>query len=443
MRKLLTGVAFWVACAPVALAAEVTDFTLENGLQVVVIEDHRAPVAVQMLWYRIGAADEPPGHSGIAHFFEHLMFKATDDLAAGEFSATVQAQGGNDNAFTSWDYTAYFQRVAADRLDLMMKLEADRMVDLQLTDEAVATERNVILEERNQRVDSDPGSLFSEQARAAQFLNHPYGIPVIGWRHEIEALDRADAEAFYRTYYAPNNAILIVAGDVEPEAVRAMAETHYGPLEPTVDLPTRARPSEPPQLAERRLSMSDPRVSEPYMMRTYLAPNRESGNQKEAAALLYLAELLGGSGTTSLFARGLQFDDPKAVYSYAFYDGTALDSGTFGLGLMPLPGVKPEEAEAAMDKIIADFLAAGPDPVAFERIKTQLRAAEIYARDDVEGLARRYGEALATGLTLKDIEDWPAVLQSVTPDDVIEAARKVLDRRNAVTGWLLTEEGAQ
>lgn len=180
MRKLLTGVAFWVACAPVALAAEVTDFTLENGLQVVVIEDHRAPVAVQMLWYRIGAADEPPGHSGIAHFFEHLMFKATDDLAAGEFSATVQAQGGNDNAFTSWDYTAYYERVAADRLDLMMQLEAERMRDLQLTDEAVTTERNVILEERNQRVDSDPGSLFSEQARAAQFLNHPYGIPVIG-----------------------------------------------------------------------------------------------------------------------------------------------------------------------------------------------------------------------------------------------------------------------
>ena len=171
MRKLLTGVAFWVACAPVALAAEVTDFTLENGLQVVVIEDHRAPVAVQMLWYRIGAADEPPGHSGIAHFFEHLMFKATDDLAAGEFSATVQAQGGNDNAFTSWDYTAYYERVAADRLDLMMQLEAERMRDLQLTDEAVATERNVILEERNQRVDSDPGSLFSEQARAAQFLD--------------------------------------------------------------------------------------------------------------------------------------------------------------------------------------------------------------------------------------------------------------------------------
>ncbi|MFN7052283.1 MAG: M16 family metallopeptidase, partial [Gemmobacter sp.] len=223
-----------ITAGAVAVQAEtVTDFTLDNGLQVVVIEDHRAPVAVQMLWYRTGAADEAPGQSGIAHFFEHLMFKATDDLAAGEFSQIVAAQGGEDNAFTSWDYTAYFQRVAADRLDLMMQIEADRMRDLILTDDVVATERNVILEERNQRTDSDPGSLFSEQLRAAQYLNHPYAIPIIGWRHEIEGLDRAEAEAFYRTYYAPNNAVLVVAGDVTPDAVRAMAEKHYGPIAPT------------------------------------------------------------------------------------------------------------------------------------------------------------------------------------------------------------------
>lgn len=443
MRKILMGTALWLLAAPAALAQTVTDFRLDNGLDVVVIEDHRAPVAVQMMWYRIGAADEPPGHSGIAHFFEHLMFKATDDLAAGEFSDTVEAQGGSDNAFTSWDYTAYYQRVAADRLDLMMKLEAERMRDLQLTDEVVATERNVILEERNQRTDSDPGSLFSEQTRAAQYLNHPYGIPVIGWRHEIEQLNRADAEAFYKTYYAPNNAVLIVAGDVRPDDVRKMAEAHYGPLKPTPDIPPRLRPQEPPQLAERRLEMRDARVSEPFMMRNYLAPHRESGNQKEAAALVYLAELLGGSGTTSLLAKKLQFEDPKAVYSYAFYDGTALDSGSFGFGLAPLPGVTPQEAEAAMDQVVADFMAAGPDPAAFARIKTQLGASEIYAQDNVEALARRYGEALSVGLTVEDIKAWPEVLQSVTPDDVMEAARKVLDRRAAVTGWLLPEENDQ
>ena len=443
MRKLLSGVVFLAALPMAGMADPVTEFTLENGLQVVVIEDHRAPVAVQMLWYRIGAADEPAGHSGIAHFFEHLMFKATDDLAPGEFSDVVEAQGGSDNAFTSWDYTAYYQRVAADRLGLMMQNEADRMRDLRLTDDVVATERNVILEERNQRIDSDPGSLFSEQTRAAQFLNHPYGIPIIGWRHEIEGLTRADAEAFYRTFYAPNNATLVVAGDVTADQVRALAQTHYGPIAPTADLPPRARPSEPPQLAERRLTMRDARVSQPYMMRSYLAPKRDSGNQKQAAALLYLAELLGGSGTTSLFAKQLQFADPTAVYSYAAYDGTALDSGLFMLGLVPLPDVAPEKAEAAMDKVIDDFLKSGPDPAAFERIRTQLGAAEIYGRDDVQGLAQRYGEALSVGLTVQDVQDWPRVLQEVTPDDVMQAARLVLDRRHAVTGWLLTEEAAQ
>lgn len=443
MRKLLSGVAFLAILPLAGLADPVTEFTLDNGLHVVVIEDHRAPVAVQMLWYRVGAADETPGHSGIAHFFEHLMFKATDDLAPGEFSDVVEAQGGSDNAFTSWDYTAYFQRVAADRLGLMMQNEADRMRDLQLTDDVVATERNVILEERNQRVDSDPGSLFSEQTRAAQYLNHPYGLPIIGWRHEIEGLTRADAEAFYRTFYAPNNATLVVAGDVTPDQVRALAQTHYGPVAPTADLPPRIRPVEPPQLAERRLTMRDARVSQPTMMRSYLAPKRDSGNQKQAAALVYLAELLGGSGTTSLFARQLQFADPTAVYSYAAYDGTALDSGSFILGLMPLPDVPPEKAEAAMDKVIDDFLKSGPDPAAFARIRTQLGAAEIYARDDVQGQAQRYGEALSVGLTVQDVQDWPRVLQEVTPDDVMQAARQVLDRRRAVTGWLLTEEPAQ
>ncbi|MFN4170107.1 MAG: M16 family metallopeptidase, partial [Pseudorhodobacter sp.] len=285
-----------------ASAADVTRFTLPNGLEAVVIEDHRAPVVVHMMWYRTGAADEPPGKSGIAHFLEHLMFKGTENMAPGEFSATVEAQGGDDNAFTSWDYTAYFQRVAADRLDLMMRMEADRMRGLILSEQDVETERGVILEERSQRTDSDPGSLFGEQRRAALYLNHPYAIPIIGWRHEIEALGREDALEFYRTFYAPNNAILIVAGDVTPDEVRALAETHYGPIEPTPDLPPRVRPAEPPHLSERRLSMADPRVAQPYAIRTYLAPQRRAGEQAEAAALTVLAEILGGNSTTSVLA---------------------------------------------------------------------------------------------------------------------------------------------
>ena len=423
-------------------ADDVTQFTLENGLEVVVIEDHRAPAVTQMIWYRTGAADEVPGKSGIAHFLEHLMFKGTDDLANGEFSDTVEAQGGDDNAFTSWDYTAYFQRVASDRLGLMMQMEADRMRDLQMTVDDVTTERAVILEERSQRTDSDPGALLSEQMRAAQFMNHHYGIPIIGWRHEMEGLTQTDALDFYHRYYAPNNAILVIAGDVTPDAVRALAEQHYGPRTPSAGIAPRMRPSEPPQLAERRITLTDPRVSDAYVSRTYLAPERDSGDQKQAAALTILAELLGGSGTTSVFARKLTFDTQTAVYASASYNGTSVDIGTFGLYIIPLPGISLGDAEAAMDKVIADFLNDGVDAKALARIKTQIRAADIYGRDNVDGLARRYGEALAVGLTVQDVQDWPGVLQSVTAEDVIAAARAVFDRRRAVTGWLMPEEAA-
>lgn len=300
LRFIGLGLAAALSWTGQAMADAVSTFTLDNGLEVVVIEDHRAPVVVHMVWYRIGAADESAGHSGIAHFLEHLMFKGTDEVASGDFSAIVEAQGGNDNAFTSHDYTAYFQRVAADRLDLMMKMEADRMRDLRLTEEDVLTERDVILEERGQRTDSDPGALLSEQMSAAQFLNHSYGVPIIGWRHEIAALSRQDALDFYHANYAPNNAILVVAGDVTPDDVLELAKTHYGPLAPSDRITPRDRPSEPPQLTERRMVFSDERVSEPYMIRTYLAPERNAGDQSEAAALTMLAELLGGSDRKSV-----------------------------------------------------------------------------------------------------------------------------------------------
>ena len=428
-----------------ALADEVTTFRLDNGLDVVVIEDHRAPVVTQMVWYRTGAADEPPGLSGIAHFLEHLMFKGTQTLAPGEFSATVEAQGGDDNAFTSWDYTAYFQRVAADRLDLMMQLESDRMRNLQISEADIITERAVIIEERKQRTDSSPGALLQEQMRAALFLNHPYRIPIIGWQHEIQQLDLPDALDHYTRFYAPNNAILVVAGDVTPEQVRDMAQTHYGPLPPSDAIVERLRPAEPPQIAERRLTLSDQRVSEPYVLRSYIAPERNPGDQQQAAALTILAELLGGSGQTSLFAQGLQFGpEPVAVYASAFYDGTTLDDATFGLVVVPMPGVDLATAESAMDDLIKTFLETGPDRDDLERIKTQIRADQIYARDNVDGLARRYGEALAVGLTVQDVQDWPAVLDSVTADQVRQAARDVLTRNAAVTGWLMpTQEAAQ
>ncbi len=441
-RNFGRAVLVFLAIGLPAHADTVSTFKLDNGMDVVVIEDHRAPVVVHMVWYKIGSADEQPGHSGIAHFLEHLMFKGTDEVGPGEFSAIVEAQGGNDNAFTNYDYTGYYQRVAADRLDLMMTLESDRMRDLRLLEEDVVTERQVILEERSERTDSNPGALLGEQMQAAQFMNHHYGIPVIGWRHEMEQLSRQNALDYYQANYAPNNAILIVAGDVDPQAVLEMAKLHYGPLKPSDKITPRNRPTEPPQLAERRITLADERVAEPYVIRTYLAPERNSEDQKQAAALTILAELLGGSGTTSVLARALQFDSQVATYSSAFYSGTSLDPDTFGLIVMPVPGVGLADAEAAMDKVVAQFLKDGVKPEDFARIKTQIRASTIYARDDANGLAQDYGEALAIGLTVEDVKSWPDVPQSVTEADVMAAAALVLNRNKAVTGWLTRKDEA-
>ncbi|APZ55089.1 M16 family metallopeptidase [Salipiger abyssi] len=437
------------ACAALALAAlpalaedqePVTTFTLDNGMDVVVIEDHRAPVVVQMVWYRAGSADETPGRSGVAHFLEHLLFKGTDTLAPGEFSQVVAKNGGTDNAFTSYDQTAYFQRIAADRLGLMMEMEADRMVNLRLDEEDILTERDVIIEERNMRVENDPAALMREQLGAALYLNHRYGVPIIGWRDEMETLDLDAAYDFYHRFYAPNNAILIVAGDVRPDEVQALAEEHYGPLpaNPEVGAP-RARPQEPRQLAERRLTFRDPRVAQPYVMRRYLAPERDPGDQREAAALTLLSEILGG-GQTSVLNRDLQFDSKSALYTGAFYDGTSYDDSSFGLVAVPAPGVTLPQLEAELDETLASFIDEGVDPDQLERIKFQLRADRIYERDSVQSLARRYGSALTSGLTVEDVQAWPDILQSITGEEIVAAARKVFDRKQSVTGYLMPEE---
>ena len=435
MRFLASVAVFVMAAFPLWAEDMVTDYRLENGMQVVVIEDHRAPVVMHMVWYRAGAADETPGVSGVAHFLEHLLFKGTETLEPGEFSATVAANGGRDNAFTSYDYTAYFQRVAADRLELMMKMESDRMVNLQLDEQDILTEREVIIEERNQRVENSPGALMREQLDAAQYLNHRYGVPIIGWRHEMESLSLEDALAYYNKFYAPNNAILIVAGDVDPDEVHELAKTYYGVLPPNPELGERVRPAEPPQTAARRMVFEDPRVAQDYVRRSYLAPERDPGEQETAAALTILAEILGG-GTTSFLAEKLQFDTQLAVYTGAWYGGTSLDDTTFDLVVVPREGIDLATAEAAMDSALRDFMETGVDPEQLERIKMQLRAAQIYARDDVEQLANRYGRALTSGLTIEDVQAWPDVLQAVTEEDILRAAEAVFDLDNSVTGWL-------
>ncbi|MEO1138825.1 MAG: pitrilysin family protein [Pseudomonadota bacterium] len=444
MRRWIAGLVVSLFATPLLAADDlVTTFTLDNGMDVVVIEDHRAPVVVHMVWYRAGSADEDPGVSGVAHFLEHLLFKGTETLEPGEFSATVARNGGSDNAFTSYDYTAYFQRIAADRLELMMRMESDRMVNLQLDEADILTERDVIIEERNQRVENNPSALFREQQNAAQYLNHRYGVPIIGWQHEMVDLDLQDALNFYETNYAPNNAILIVAGDVYPDDVRALAETYYGVIPANPDLPARARAQEPRQMAERRLTYQDPRVAQPYLTRSYLAPERDSGAQEKAAALTLLAEILG-EGTTSVLTEKLQFETRKAVYTSAYYGGMSLDDTTFNLTIVPAAGVTLEEVEAAMDDVITTFLEEGVDQEQLDRIKMQIRAAQIFVRDDVGALANRYGRALTQGLTVEDVQAWPGILDAVTAEDVMAAARDIFGKTtNSVTGYVTAQEVTQ
>ncbi len=445
MRRIFGLSAAIITLATPILAQQVpiTTYTLDNGLEIVVIEDHRAPIVTHMVWYRVGAADEPAGKSGIAHFLEHLMFKGTEAVPDGTFAQIIEANGGNDNAFASQDYTGYFQHIASDRLPLMMEMEADRMRGLILDDDAMLTERDVVLEERALRTESDPGALFSEQRNAALYLNHPYGTPVIGWKHEVSALTLQDALDFYALYYAPNNAILIVAGDVVPADVLALAQQHYGPLLPSDGIQKRLRPQEPPHSSARRMEYHDVRVANPYVIRSYLAPNRRTGDQTQAAALTLLADLLGGGGISSLMGRRMQLDEGIALATGAFYSGLSYDPDSFGMYVVPKPGVSLEEAEARMDATLEYLLENGVEAERLVRSKRQFLASQIYAMDDQMGLARRYGAALTSGLTIADVQEWPDIIQAVTVEDILAAARELLDIRQSVTGYLMTAEEAQ
>src|SRR5882757_3603961 len=321
---------FAVAAAGRAGAQTVTSerpatFSLRNGMEVVVIPDHRTPVVTQMVWYKVGSADETPGKSGLAHFLEHLMFKGTAKHPAGEFSQTVLKVGGNENAFTSTDYTGYFQRVPREQLAMMMEFEADRMTGLILKDENVLPERDVVLEEFNMRVANNPDARLTEQIMAALYLNHPYGRPVIGWRQEIEKLDREDALAFYRRFYAPNNAILVIAGDVDAKEIRPMVEKFYADIPAQSAIPAqRLRPQEPLPAAPRTVTLSDPRVEQPSVRRFYLVPSAHTTSGKETAALDVLAQLMG-NGNNSYLYRALVIDNPLAISAGAGYQGTSLD----------------------------------------------------------------------------------------------------------------------
>ncbi len=436
----LAAVAMSAAPEARALNIEVARYTLGNGMQVVVIPDRRAPVVTQMVWYKVGAADEPQGKAGIAHFLEHLMFKGTPQVPAGEFSRIVRRHGGEDNAFTSQDFTAYYQRIAKDRLDLVMGLEADRMRNLQLTDQAVLPEREVIKEERRQRTDNDPANRLGEQLDAALYLAHPYGKPVIGWMSEMSQLNRDDAIAFYRLHYTPSNAVLVVAGDVDPGEVKALADKHFGVLPNSAQPQPRIRTSEPEPVASRRVTLADPRVATPLIQRSYLAPSYRTAKPGEAEALEVLAEVLGGNSTSRLY-RSLVVNQQVAAQAGASYSGENLDSGNFVIYATPVPGGTNEAAEAALDSELDRLAREGSSEEEVARARNRLLADTVYSLDSQFRLAYLFGAALTSGRTVEDVLAWDERVRKVTKEDVDRVARAVLQLNRSVTGVLIKSPG--
>lgn len=408
---------------------------LANGMEVVVIPDHRTPVVTHMVWYRNGAADDPIGKSGIAHFLEHLMFKGTAKHKAGEFSEVVSDLGGQENAFTSMDYTAYFQRVAKEHLETMMQFEADRMHNLILSDEVVLPERDVVIEERRMRTDNDPGAQLSESLAASLFVHHPYGIPIIGWMHEIEQLNREDALNYYRRFYTPENAILVVAGDVTREHVLALAQRTYGAIAPRGETPVRHRQLEPEPRTERLVRLADKKVEQPSLQRMYLAPSFRTAQHGDAEALELLAHLLG-SAQTGWFYRRLVVEQGTAVNAGAWYMSTAYDQSRFGIYAVPSAGVTLDELDAALEQALHEFIVAGPTEEELVRAKTRLIADATYAQDSQVNLARIYGSTLASGGTIADVQEWPERIEAVTREHIRDVASRYLERRKSVTGFL-------
>ncbi len=408
---------------------------LSNGMEVIVVSKRRAPVVSHMVWYKVGSIDEPQGLSGIAHFLEHLMFKGTETVPAGEFSQIVKRNGGQDNAFTSYDYTGYFQSIAADRLELVMRLEADRMRNLVLDPAEIETERDVVLEERRSRTDNSPGARLREQASAAFFMNHPYGRPIIGWEHEIRDITREDLQAFYDRWYGPDNAILVVVGDVSMEEVLPLAEKYYGAI-PSRNIAPPVAWVEPPHTADRSVSLSDPDVRQPSWSKRYIAPSYLYGATEHAYPLQVLTEIISGGSTSRLYAK-LVVEDKVAASAGAWYSPSSRGPSSIGFYVSPANGGSLEDAVAAMEVEIANLRENGVTQDEVDRAIIRLTDAAEIAKDSFQGIARTLGGAAVIGLTAEDIEAWPERIAAVTRDRINAALRHVLTDRGAMTTRLL------
>jgi zinc protease len=438
MRHLLFAIVAFYGLTAQAAAPTIESFTLKNGLEVVVIENHRVPAVSHMIWYRIGGADDPLGKSGLAHFHEHVMFKGTKQFPAGEFESIVSRLGGQQNAFTSYDMTAYYINIGKEHLGKAMELEADRMRGLTPIPAEVLKEREVIIEERRLRIDNVPDALLSEQMNAALFVHHPYGTPLIGWKHEMAGLTLADVQAFHTKYYHPNNAVLVLSGDITVAEAKPLVEKYYGGLK-RADIPKRTWVEEPKPSSAKRISMTHPLVNAPLWVRDYEAASLLHGDAKQVIPLMLFAEYLGG-GETSVFYRELVMKQKLATSIAASYDGFARGPETFSISAIPAEGVAPETLEKAIDATLKTALETVPAPEDFARAKTLFKADSIYAREGLQGMANIVGQLRMLGLPATWFETWDAQVDAATPEQSLAAAKATLIETQSITGLLLPEK---
>lgn len=439
VRKLCSALLVAVLCAS-AHASEglkVETFTLANGLEVIVIPNHRIPAVSHMLWLRVGSADDPQGKSGLAHYHEHMMFQGTAKYKSGEYSDIIARHGGEQNAFTGYDATSYYVDIAKEELPLVMEMEADRMRGITPSDADSAKEKQVIIEERRQRTDNNPEALLREQVNAALFRHHPYHIPVIGWMHEMEGLTKQDVLDFHRTYYHPNNAILIVSGDITAEELKPLAQKYYGGFKAGV-IPKREWKREPPQNSERRITLRHVNVKQPSWSRSYAADSVGSGKKENALPLFALAQVLA-SGKSSRLYRSLVVEQKLATAVDADYSPFSIGPADFTLSALPENGISMEVLEEAVDKQIELLLKTGITEEELARAKTQLKAESIFERDGLSETARLMGWIRITGEDAHYFERWPELVDNITAEQIIAAARDALKMNQSVTAQLLPE----
>ncbi|MBU6235436.1 MAG: insulinase family protein [Alphaproteobacteria bacterium] len=407
--------------------------TLSNGMQVVVVPVHRTPAVTHMVWYKAGAGEEPQGISGTAHFLEHLMFKGTPNIPSGKFSEIIQQMGGNDNAFTAWDYTAFFQTVPKEKLADVMRMESERMNDMTPAINEVYSEKQVVMEERRQTIESDPGRILGERMNQVLFPNHPYGRPIIGWMPEMQKLTWVDSLAFYKKWYAPNNAVLVVSGDTTLAEVLPMAEATYGQLKREA-VPVRARPVSPRLPGDVTVTLSREDVREPEWMRELRVPSeRQDGSASMALSLL--EDLLGGN--TGRLYQELVVKQKIASSADVSYSGYAWDDATFSIYATPVAGVSLDKIEAAVGKVLDDVAAKGFTEDEVKKSIARIQDSAVYERDSLSGPAMTIGYALATGVSLDEVETWPSRLETLTPADAQDALKMYIIGQTGVTGRLL------